>query len=131
MPDMYESECRRLHRISELLTRLAGLQAQLTVCWSEMMVDSGLHFTHRLSALEPHDAVQTCEVWVDCMEQAYARMVRQDVFCRLQGTFVNTFVSLMLDLRGRGGQNSKVAGRRKRRAPAKRRVVQPRGSAGA
>ncbi|HET7758236.1 MAG TPA: poly(R)-hydroxyalkanoic acid synthase subunit PhaE [Steroidobacteraceae bacterium] len=87
----------------ELLVRLAQLQGQLAGHWSEIARSSAEKFITRLGAgggpageLTSEGALQLYELWVDCAEEAYARTVRTEEFCKLQAQLANTSTALLL-----------------------------------
>jgi hypothetical protein len=91
-------------RVFELLAKLAQLQGQLAVYWSEIANSAARAFVLRLGKEPgargtPEDALRLYELWVNCAEQAYAETVRQESFCQLQAELANTSAALLVEQR--------------------------------
>jgi hypothetical protein len=85
----------------ELLVTLAQLQGQLAAHWSEIANSAAQKFITRLrpqqnDAGTAEGALRLYELWVECAEEAYARTVRTEEFCRLQAQLTNTGAALLL-----------------------------------
>jgi polyhydroxyalkanoate synthase len=77
------------------------LQCRLASYWAEIGSAAARSFARRLQrtrsasgSSESARAVHT--IWVDCAEQAHARVVHSDGFCRLQAELINTFNAMRL-----------------------------------
>ena len=91
-------------RLFELLGRLAQLQGQLAVHWSEIAQAAAQRFVARLGSAAavpgtPDQALKLYELWVSCAEEAYAATVHRDEFSRLQGELANTWAALLVEQR--------------------------------
>jgi hypothetical protein len=91
-------------RLFELLGRLAQLQGELAVHWSEIAQNAARRFVARLGGAaavpaNPDQALKLYELWVSCAEEAYAATVHQDEFSRLQGDLANTWAALLVEQR--------------------------------
>ena len=91
-------------RLFELLGRLAQLQGQLAVHWSEIATAASQRFVARLGAAAvppatPEQALKLYELWVSCAEEAYAATAHNDDFSRLQAELANTSAALMVEQR--------------------------------
>jgi hypothetical protein len=91
-------------RSFELLGRLAQLQGQLAVHWSEIASTAARRFVERLGAIAappatPDQALKLYELWVSCAEEAYAATVHREDFGRLQAELVNTSAALLVEQR--------------------------------
>jgi Poly(R)-hydroxyalkanoic acid synthase subunit (PHA_synth_III_E) len=95
---------RDTQRLFELLGRLAQLQGQLAVHWSEIAQAAARRFVARLGGAAavpatPEQALKLYELWVNCAEEAYAATVHQDEFSRLQAELANTWAALLVEQR--------------------------------
>jgi hypothetical protein len=91
-------------RLFELLARLAQLQGQLAVHWSEIAQSAARRFVARLGGAAaapstPAQALEMYELWVSCAEEAYAATVHQDEFSRLQAELANSWAELLVEQR--------------------------------
>ena len=91
-------------RISELLGRLAQLQAQLAAHWSAIANTAAQRFIARLSRADAtapgiDQALRLYELWVNCAEEAYAAAVHKDDFSRLQCEIANVSAALLVEQR--------------------------------
>jgi hypothetical protein len=91
-------------RLFELFARLAQLQGQLAVHWSEIAQTAARRFVARLGGATaapatPERALEMYELWVSCAEEAYAATVHQDEFSRLQAELANTWAALLVEQR--------------------------------
>jgi hypothetical protein len=91
-------------RVLELLGKLAQLQGQLVLHWSEIANSAARGFVKRLEK-EPaargsaEDALRLYELWVECAEKAYGETVRRADFCQLQAEIANTSAALLVEQR--------------------------------
>lgn len=95
---------RDTQHLFELLGRLAQLQGQLAVHWSEIAQAAARRFVARLGgaaavAATPEQALKLYELWVSCAEEAYAATAHRDDFSRLQADLANTWAALMVEQR--------------------------------
>jgi len=91
-------------RAWELMARLAQLQGQLAVYWSEIASGAGQRFVARLgsAAAAPatvEQALKLYEQWVACAEEAYAATVHKEDYARLQSELANTSAALLVEQR--------------------------------
>jgi hypothetical protein len=91
-------------RVLELLGKLAQLQGQLVLHWSEIANSAARGFVKRLEKESgargtTEDALRLYELWVECAEQAYGETVRRPDFCQLQAEIANTSAALLVEQR--------------------------------
>jgi len=87
----------------ELLTRLAQLQGQLAVHWSQIARSAAERFVARAgtSAAVPslEQSLKLYELWVACAEEAYGTVARSEDFSRLQSELANVSAALLVEQR--------------------------------
>ena len=88
----------------DLVTRFVQLQDQLAMQWSEVARISGHQLIERLGkasneVFNLESAMNLYDLWIDCVEKAYADTVHKDEFCRVQGELANTATALLLQQR--------------------------------
>jgi poly[(R)-3-hydroxyalkanoate] polymerase subunit PhaE len=91
-------------RAFELMARLAQVQGQLAVHWSEIANSAAQRFVARLGgAAGPpatvEQALKLYELWVSCAEEAYAATVHKEDYARLQSELANTSAALLVEQR--------------------------------
>src|SRR5438552_14331560 len=72
----------------DLVTRLVQLKDQLDMQWSEVARISGRQLNERLGrssneVFNLESAMDRYDLWIDCVEKAYADAVHKDQFCRV------------------------------------------------
>ena len=101
---MHSEHARDWQCTLELVTKFVQLKGQLAVQWSEVARISGHHLIERLGRLSSEifnleSAMNLHDLWIDCVEKAYADAVRKDEFCRVQAELANTATALLLQQR--------------------------------
>jgi len=86
---------------ADLLTRWVDLQHRLASYWAEIGDAAAQRFAKRLPPMRSAigsicSARAIYSLWIDCAEEAYARVVHSERFCRLQAELVNTFNAMRL-----------------------------------
>jgi hypothetical protein len=98
------AQTHEAQRTFELLAKLAQLQGQLAVHWSEIADTAARRFVARLGtgAAAPVSLEQSLkfyELWVSCAEEAYGATVHKEDFSRLQAELANTSAALRVEQR--------------------------------
>ena len=88
----------------DLVTRFVQLQDQLARQWGEVARISGHQLIERLGkssneVCNLESAMNLYDLWIDCVEKAYADTVHKDEFCRVQAELANTATALLLQQR--------------------------------
>lgn len=85
---------QRMQRMIEAARRLDEAQRRLQRLWADALREAATGFTARLAASEP--GVPGAEAWrvlydswIDCAEDAYARMAHGEAFCGALADYVN------------------------------------------
>jgi len=84
----------RWERTAGAWRRIEDAQRRLQRLWSDTLRDAALAFTARLGELKPSavsvEALHSLyDSWIDCAEEAYARMAHSDAYCNALAEFVN------------------------------------------
>jgi hypothetical protein len=84
---------QRWERMADAWRRIGDAQRRLQRLWSDALREAALAFAARLqrsvSAPSPAGLPELYDAWIDCAEDAYARMAHSDAFCNAQAEFVN------------------------------------------
>lgn len=85
---------QRGQRAAEAWRRTEDAQRRLQRLWSDALRDAAAHFAARLTppqpgAVSPEALHALYDLWIDCAEEAYARMAHSDAFCTALADFVN------------------------------------------
>ena len=89
---------QRSQRTADAARRIGEAQRRLLYLWSDTLRDAAAKFCARLSRPEPGSPPAAAlpallrslyDGWIDCAEQAYARMAHSDSFCEALAEFVN------------------------------------------
>jgi hypothetical protein len=85
------------------MTRRSQLQAQLAMHWNAVARSASERFIARAAAstatLDLTTIRELYDLWIECVEQAYAAMAHSDDFCRTQAELVNITTALLLEQR--------------------------------
>jgi hypothetical protein len=85
---------QRAQRAAEAARRMADAQRRLQVLWFDVLRDAAAAFVAKLEPASPSaptpEALRTLyDTWIDCAEEAYARIAHGESFCEAQAEFVN------------------------------------------
>jgi hypothetical protein len=85
---------QRWQRMADASRRIADAQHRLQRLWSDALREAAAAFTARLvppqpTAVSAQALRQLYDSWIDCAEDAYARMAHGDAFCNSLADYVN------------------------------------------
>jgi hypothetical protein len=88
--------------LEEGAVRLSELQLRLVAHWRQLIHTAVERFvTQAGTSSVPHltvdDFMNIYEVWIECAEQAYAEIVRNEEYCQLQAELANAALRLLLE----------------------------------
>lgn len=105
---------QRWQRLAESAHRMTDAQRRLQLLWSDAMRDAAMSFTSQLDpmhAAQPGSAAGAHELydrWIDCAEDAYARIIHGDTFCTALAEFVNAASQWRQELQAGLEQSAKM-----------------------
>jgi len=81
-------------RTAEAWRRMADAQRRLQRLWSDALRESAVAFAARIAQPQPTVASPEAlhrlyDTWIDCAEEAYARMAHSEAYCSALAEFVN------------------------------------------
>jgi len=81
-------------RTAEAWRRMADAQRRLQLLWSDALRESAVAFTARIvpsqpTVASPETLHRLYDTWIDCAEEAYARMAHGEAYCSALAEFVN------------------------------------------
>ncbi len=81
-------------RTADAWRRMADAQRRLQLLWSDALRESAVTFAARIVPLQPAEASpetlhRLYDAWIDCAEEAYARMAHGEAYCNALAEFVN------------------------------------------
>jgi hypothetical protein len=85
---------QRAQRIAEAALRMDAAQRRLQRLWSDVLREAAAKFVSQLAPTPPHAATpevlrKLYDTWIDCAEDAYARVAHGDAFSQAQADFAN------------------------------------------
>ncbi|MEO7774799.1 MAG: poly(R)-hydroxyalkanoic acid synthase subunit PhaE [Steroidobacteraceae bacterium] len=85
---------QRGQQLAEAARRVADAQGRLQILWSDAMREAAATFTTRLDSTRgtpahPAPVGELYNTWIDCAEDAYARMIHGENFCTTLAELVN------------------------------------------
>jgi len=104
---------QRWQRLASAAQRIDDAQRRLQRLWSDMLRDAAAAFAARLMSPPPgpvsSEALQALYAgWIDCAEDAYARMAHGEAFCNALAEFVNASSQWRLELQASTGHMAKL-----------------------
>ncbi len=81
-------------RTAEAWRRMTDAQRRLQLLWSDALRESAVAFAARIvppgpTAASPETLHRLYDTWIDCAEEAYARMAHSETYCSALAEFVN------------------------------------------
>jgi hypothetical protein len=85
---------QRAQRMAQAMQRMEAAQRRLQRLWSDVLREASAQFVSRLPATPPAAATAASlrklyDAWIDCAEDAYARVAHGEAFCHAQAQFAN------------------------------------------
>jgi hypothetical protein len=84
---------QRARRMSEAQQRMEAAQRRLQRLWSDVLREAATRFVAQLAptppASGPEGLRKLYDRWIDCAEEAYARVAHGEAFCQAQAEFTN------------------------------------------
>jgi hypothetical protein len=85
---------QRAQRMADAVQRMDAAQRRLQRLWSDVLKEAATQFVSQLSpmpsgAATPESLRKLYDTWIDCAEDAYARVAHGEEFCQAQGELAN------------------------------------------
>ena len=85
---------QRAQRMAQAAARMEAAQHRLQRLWSDVLREAASRFVSQLSAsppaaVTPESLRRLYDTWIDCAEDAYARVAHGEAFCQAQAEFAN------------------------------------------
>jgi polyhydroxyalkanoate synthase subunit PhaE len=85
---------QRAQRMADALQRMNAAQRRLQRLWSDVLRDAAARYVSQLAPTQPPAATPDAlrklyDSWIDCAEEAYARIAHGEAFCQAQAEFAN------------------------------------------
>jgi hypothetical protein len=85
---------QRAQRAAQALARMEAAQRHLQRLWSDVLRDASTKFVAQLTpmppgSLTPQSLRKLYDGWIDCAEDAYARVAHAEAFCQAQAELAN------------------------------------------
>jgi hypothetical protein len=85
---------QRAQRTAQALARMEAAQRRLQRMWSDVLRDAATEFVAQLTPLQPGSLTpqslrRLYDGWIDCAEDAYARVAHGEAFCQAQAELAN------------------------------------------
>jgi polyhydroxyalkanoate synthesis regulator phasin len=102
----------RAQRMAQAAQRMDAAQRRLQRLWSDVLREASTRFVSQLQATQPGAATPASlrklyDTWIDCAENAYARVAHSEAFCQAQAEFANAASQWRLEQQGNIEQWSK------------------------
>ena len=103
---------QRAQRMAQAVQRMDAAQRRLQRLWSDVLREASTQFVSQLQATQPGAATpaglrKLYDTWIDCAENAYARVAHSEPFCQAQAEFANAASQWRLEQQGNIEQWSK------------------------
>ena len=85
---------QRAQRTAQALARMEAAQRRLQRLWSDVLRDASTKFVAQLTPMQPDSLTpqslrKLYDGWIDCAEDAYARVAHAEAYCQAQAELAN------------------------------------------